>query len=366
MKRQFTIAITAVVTLIVCVFLFKYAKQKIIEMFVAKALPTTVLVTVDSAKQAYWEPQIHTVGSVKAKQSVDIAPEVSGRVTAISFKSGQKVEAGMMLVQLNPDVLSAQLLSAKAKLNFQKKTYKRQLELLKQNAGQQQAVDSAKANMDEVQATVDQIQAQLDQLTIKAPFNGMLGLRYVNIGQYVSPGNVMVNLQSINPMEVDFTVPEVMLNRIAVGLPVTLHSLAYPNEEFKGEIYAVNSQIDVTSRALAVRASVENKDALLVPDMFVEIAVHLKGGKDVVVIPQIAVNYSQIGNYVYLAKDGKAVKQYVTLGERRGDLVSVEKGLSNGQGIVTAGQLKLFDGASIEAQAKSTGDGADKEKKEAA
>ncbi len=345
--RKFIIVAAVLIGVIACVYSFKTFKAVMTQKFIAAAMPVETIVTGEKVSEVFWEPQIPTVGTASAKQSVDIAPEVSGRVTKILFASGQKVKEGELLIQLNPDVLIAQLDSAKAKYDFTAVTYDRQLELYKRNAGQKQSVDSAQADMDEAKANVEKIQAQLDQLAIKAPFAGVLGLRYVNVGQYVSPGTVLVNLQSTNPMEVNFTIPEVLLNNIKTGLKVSVSALAYPGEPFEGEIFAVNSQVEATSRGLAIRASVDNEKGYLLPDMFVEVTVHLEGGKKIIAVPQIAMNYSQVGDFVYLVESGKAVKHYVVSGERRGGSVAIESGLKVGDTIVTTGQLKLHDGSPI-------------------
>lgn len=349
--RKFIIVAVVLIGVIASVYFFKMFKGMMTQKFISAAMPVQTVVTGEKVTEVFWEPQIPTVGTASAKQSVDIAPEVSGRVTEILFTSGQKVKEGELLIQLNPDVLIAELESAKAKAAFMAITYERQLELYKRNAGQKQSVDSALADMDEAKANVDKIQAQLDQLAIKAPFSGVLGLRYVNVGQYVSPGTGLVNLQSTNPMEINFTIPEVLLNMIKTGLKISVTSLAYPDEPFEGEIFAVNSQIEATSRGLAIRANVDNEKGYLLPDMFVEVIVHLEGGKKTISIPQIAMNYSQVGDFVYLVEDGKAVKHYVEPGERRGDHVAVESGLKSGDTIVTTGQLKLHDGSPIKLEA---------------
>ncbi len=347
-NRKYVIVIVAFIVLFSLIFLFKTFKSTMTTKFSSKMMPTATLITAEPVKEIVWEPEIRTIGSVRAERAVDIAPEVSGRVTSIAFSSGEKVEKGALLVQLNPDVLTADLANAMANYRFLTVSYDRQRELYAHNAGQKQALDSSEAEMEKAKAAVEKIQAQLKQLAISAPFSGVLGLRYVDIGQYVSAGTVLVNLQSINPMEVDFTVPEVLLHTVTVGLPVTVSSLAYRDEPVKGKIVAVNSHIEPTSRMLVVRASVDNEKLHLIPDMFVDVVVHLGGGKSVMIVPQMAINYSQVGDYVYVVIDSKAVKKYVHVGERRDNIIVVESGITPKDIVITTGQLKLQEGAAVE------------------
>jgi membrane fusion protein (multidrug efflux system) len=211
------------------VWLFKAFKEHMMEKFSGQSLPAAVQVTVEPAQEILWAPHIETLGSIRSAQSVDLMSEVSGRVTGIFFRSGQTIEKGALLVQLNPDILNAELESARAAYEFLRVNHERQEELYRRNVGQKQMVDSARADRDAAEAKINQIQAELNQLSIKAPFKGVLGLRYVDIGQTVSPGTLLVNLQAVDSMEVDFTVPEKMIASLTVGLPVSVVSSAYPD-----------------------------------------------------------------------------------------------------------------------------------------
>lgn len=356
MKRKLFIVALAFVIVLAIVFGFKAVKTMIIQHFVTRALPTHTQITAAKVVASIWEPQLHSVGSARARQSVDIAPEVGGRVTEILFKSGDVAKKDQLLVQLNSDVLNAQLASAQAKYELTRVTYERQLELLRQRVGQQQAVDQAFADMDQARASIEQTKAQLAQLQLKAPFDGVLGLRYVDVGEYVTAGQKLVNLQLIRPMDVDFAIPENQLGQLSVGQEVTVKTLTYDDQVFSGKIVAFDSQVGTTSRALMVRASFANEKSLLMPNMFLDVTVHLPGGQRMLQVPQSAINYSQIGNFVYVVVNDTASKRYVELGERRADVVAVIKGLQEGDIVVTTGQLKLHDGTPVAIQEAKSND----------
>ena len=353
-NRKYIIIIVSFAALFGCLFLFTSFKSAMISKFMAKAMPLSIQVTAEPVRDMLWSPEIHSVGSAKALQAVDITAEVAGRVTELFFHSGQYVEANTVLIQLNSSVLKADFESARAKYMFSKITYDRQQALYLRDAGQRQSVDSAKSEMDAAQANRDKIKAQLNQLTIKAPFKGVLGLRSVDVGQYVSPGQVLVSLQSTSFMQVEFTVPETLLADLSVGLPVTVSSPAYPNEKIQGKIIALDSKLQATSRALTVRAMIDNEGGRLISGMFLDVTVHLGGGARVIIIPQMALNYSQLGNYVYVIQTGKAIKRYVQAGERREDYIVINSGLTLKDIVITTGQLKLHDGAPVDVKGTST------------
>ena len=345
------IKLVVVVLLLAVVFGGIYGWHRFIgfetQKFFSTYKPAPAYVSVDKAVAENWPVFVESTGSLRAKQGVDITPEVSGKITQIFFHSGQTIKAGDPIVQLNPDLLQAQLADNKAQLELTQSNYQRQKTLYASSVAAQSDLDQAKAQYDEAIASVAQTSAQLSQTLVRAPFDGVLGLRQVNLGQYIQPGNPIVNLQMMDPMEIDFAVPENALANLTASLPIDVHIIAYPSMVFHGEVFALNSTITNTNRTLNVRGSVGNKDNVLKPGMFAVVDVIFPQTIPVISIPQIAVSYSSVGDYVYVVEGDKAKRAYVTLGERKGDRVAVLKGLKGGEQVVYAGQVKLNDGASV-------------------
>lgn len=302
-------------------------------------------VEVTTIKLEPWQQHITATGTLVAIRGVILKPEISGRVTKILFTPGQLVKEGDPLVQLNPDILKAQLDSAKAQLALSQVTHERMQSLYKKNTVAKAEVDKSLANFEMDKAKVADAQAKLDQALIRAPFAGRIGLDYVHLGEYVSPGKDLVSLQSMDPMRVDFTVPEVSIGQIALGQTVIVRTSLYPKESFNGKLYEMDSKINPSTRTLAVRASVANPDQKLLPGAFVSVELYLGPKQDVIMIPQAAIVYAESGNYVYKIENNKAIKTIVRLGTRMGDRIVITQGLKVGDLVVYAGQVKLGDGA---------------------
>ena len=313
--------------------------------------PTPATVTTMVAKSSDWQPQITSVGSLAAVQGVDVATQVAGIVSDLPVKSGGSVKAGDELVQLNIDPDKAQLASLQAAVDLSAKTLQRDTDLLATKTTSQAVVDNDTADLKSKTALVAQAQALIDQKTVKAPFSGDLGILQVNLGQYLSPGTVIVTLQDMSEMNADFLVPQDKMGPLQAGLPVTL-SLNDSDKTFPGKITAIMPKIDTTTRNVTVRATFDNPDKKLVPGMFVKVAVDVGQPQKLLTLPVTSITYNSYGATVFVAaKDDKGVltaKQvFVTTGQTRGDQVAVLKGLEEGQEIVTSGQLKLKSGAAI-------------------
>lgn len=324
----------------------RFVNYKIGQYFKTHQSPP-VEVNVSKAKAAIWHDQIPVTGTTVANQGVNITPEASGTIVKLFFKSGGFVKAGAPILELNPNILKAQLANDEANLALSKVTYERQQSLYQQNAAAASDLDKAKAKYQEDIATVNQTKAQLAQTLVTAPFSGRLGIRQVDLGQYLNPGDTIVNLQSLDPMFVDFTVPENNMAFLKVGQPVRLQNNAFPNKTFQGKIVAMASALSNDTRNLQVRALVNNHQNQLVSGMFMNGDVILPKVNHVILIPQVSITYSQVGDYVFVIKNDKAIKTYITLGERRNDVVAVTKGLTAGDQVVYAGQLKLRNGIAV-------------------
>ncbi|MEJ2360257.1 MAG: efflux RND transporter periplasmic adaptor subunit [Gammaproteobacteria bacterium] len=318
--------------------------------------PQTVSTMV--AKTSSWQPTMEALGTFSASKQADLSPEVSGVVTAIHFDSGQQVHAGESLVELNSEPVQAQVAQLKAQAGLAKANLKRDEAQLKVQAVSQAVVDTDRATLKSLQAQVKAQQALLAQRTIKAPFSGRLGIRRVNLGQYLAPGKAVVTIQRLDPMEVDFNVPQSQINMIKIGGKVKIKTSLAPGKMFEGAVTAIEPQVDTKTRNLTVRARVPNPAGILLPGAFA--TVHIERGEthEYVTLPNAAVAYNPYGATVFVVKKGQASKagakpqltveqRFVTTGPTRGDQVAILKGIKAGETVVTAGQLKLRNGSRI-------------------
>lgn len=307
--------------------------------------PTLVETTV--VKLTDKQQQVSATGTLNAIPGIVVKPEISGRITKIYFKSGDAVAAKAPLIEIYPDVIKAQLAQAQASQQLTKLNYDRASKLIKTHDISEADFDKSRADYKAAQASVNQALALLEQTTIRAPFAGKLGLSQVNLGDYVSAGTDIVNLQSIDPIYVDFSIPEVYLSKVAVGQSLNIRNTAYPNVIFKGKVEALESAINQANRTLMLRASIPNKDGKLLPGAFVEVALQVNVEQKVIEIPQTAIVFSPEGNFLYRVLDNKAVRTMVTLGDRDADSVIIKNGLNVGDVVITSGQLKIQDGSPV-------------------
>jgi len=323
--------------------------------------PQTVTTAVVSALE--WQPQLTSVGSLTAVHGVDISSEVAGQVRKVNFKSGQEVKAGNVLVQLNADSDIAQLASLQAAADLAVITLKRdQAQLIAQGVSQAQ-VDGDAADLKSKNALVAQQQALVAKKTIRAPFAGRLGITTTNPGQYLNPGDKIVTLQTIDPIYVDFYLPQRQVGALSVGQVVNAQSDSYENKTFRGKITAISPKVDTTTRNVQVEATIANPKHQLLPGMFANAMVDVGEKKHYLTLPQTAITYNPYGSTVFVvtpvaAKEGEAAtpqheaglevqQAFVTTGETRGDQVAITSGLHEGQTVVTSGQIKLKNGTSI-------------------
>jgi membrane fusion protein (multidrug efflux system) len=316
--------------------------------------PQTVTAAAVSALE--WQPQLASVGTLTAVHGVDISSEVAGQVRKINFKSGQDVKAGDVLVQLNADSDSAQLDSLQAVADLAAITLKRdQAQLIAQGVSQAQ-VDSDVADLKSKNALVAQQQALVAKKMIRAPFAGRLGITATNPGQYLNPGDKIVTLQAIDPIYVDFFLPQRQVGALSIGQVVNAQSDSYENKIFHGQITAISPKVDPATRNVQVQATLANPKHQLLPGMFANVMVDVGEKKRYLTLPQTAITYNPYGSTVFVVKPsvakegatGQEVQQaFVTTGETRGDQVAITSGLQEGQMVVTSGQIKLKNGTPI-------------------
>jgi membrane fusion protein (multidrug efflux system) len=293
-------------------------------------------------------PQALTaVGSVRSDETIVLRPEIAGRIAEISFREGEQVARGRVLVRLDDSVQQADLQRAKANLVLSKSKFDRAVELRDQGFISSQARDEAENNLKVAQADVEQMQARLDKATIRAPFSGVIGLRQVSIGDYVKEGQDMVNLESLDPLKVDFRVPEISLSLVKEGQTLQITLDAIPDKAFDGRVYAINPLIDANGRSIVIRAHVPNREGKLRPGMFARVRLFTSGVKDTLVVPEESLFPVGDDKYVYKVVDRKAQRQKVDIGQRREGRVEIVNGLTPDDVVVTAGAIKLREGAPV-------------------
>jgi membrane fusion protein (multidrug efflux system) len=359
-------------------------KPQMIGEFMAKMVPPPATVTAEPAKTETWIDRVRAIGTLVAIEGVDVAPQVGGIVTDYFFDSGHDVEKGQKLVKLDTSVEEADLADHKATLQQTNLDFERQSKLVKTSAVSQATLDSTIAKRDSAAAAVQKTEALIAQKTIAAPFAGRLGLRRVERGQYVSPGQALAWLQALDPIWVDFPVPEASVGKFAIGTEIELTADAFAGETFKGEIEAFDAKLGADTRTLTVRARLPNPDHKLLPGMFANVAVLAGGAKQLVTVPRTAVTYGLYGDSVWvvtesapeppaaapapasaepvasaIASDAAPVgsipaentltaeRRFVRVGPTQGDRIAILEGIKQGEQVITSGQLKLQPGAAI-------------------
>jgi membrane fusion protein (multidrug efflux system) len=317
--------------------------------------PQTVSTVVASTKP--WQSQLEAVGSARAEKGADLSTQVSGIVKAIHFQSGAEVEKGALLVELEAADDVAHLQALQATEELARLNYDRDIRLVKTNAISQQTADTDLATLKSDQAQVAQQQALVGYKSVTAPFSGRLGIRQVDLGQYVAPGTPFVTLQQLDPIFIDFYLPQQALAKIKVGQAVTAKVDTYPDQKFSGKILAINPMVSTASRNVQVRAKFANSAEKLQPGMFATVDIDVAAPQHYVTLPKTAIYYNSYGDiaYVVKAKSGEkgGEKQYdaqqvfVKLGETRGDQVAVLSGIQPGDVVVSAGQNKLHNGSPV-------------------
>jgi len=309
--------------------------------------------TVSSApvQEETWQPTLHSVGSLVASEGVFVTNEIEGQVREIQFESGQAVAQGDVLVRLNDSVEQADLLGLIAEGRLAELRYQRLAKLLKDKSVSRSEYDEAEANLQAAQSQMAAKQALIQQKRIRAPFAGLLGIRRVDLGQYLAPGAEIVSLQALDPIYVDYLLPERHFARISRGQEVLVRVQAYPGVVFKGRILAISSRIETRTRNIRVRATLQNRDRRLRPGMFAEVHTQLPERKAVLTLPRIAITYTPYGDSVFVIEDsdqGLVVRRrQVQTGAVQGGRVEILEGLGAGERVVSAGQVKLRNGQRI-------------------
>jgi len=356
MKKRMFFTILGLAIVFGGIFGFKaFVAYKTQQYFAHREEPAQT-VSATEAKTDTWQPAITAVGSLSAVQGVDITAEVAGKVVDVAVDDGATVNKGQVLVRLDDDADRAALRGMKAEARLAEIELQRQQRLRKQNVNSQADVDTAESKLEQARAQVDAQQALLDKKTIEAPFAGRIGIVDVDEGQFVDAGEPIVTLQTLMPINVDFTVPQQDLSRLEVGQGVVANVDAFAGQSFTGRITAISPKVNQATRNVSIRARIGNEGGSLRPGMFVDVAVELPQERNVITLPQTAVTYNPYGDSVFVVHenktdDGKSEltveRKFVKTGETRGDQVEIVSGISVGDRVVTSGQLKLRNGSKI-------------------
>lgn len=355
MKKSILIALLAMLALLAAIGGIK--ALQIGEMMGQKPPVMAETVTSWTVERKEWESVLTAVGSLSAVQGVMVAAELAGKITEIPLEPGSMVHEGDLLVQQDISAETAQLRSAEASLALARVNYTRAKKLLSEQTYSQADYDNARAQLLQAEAQVDNIESAIRKKTIRAPFAGALGIRLVNLGQMLSAGDPIITLQSLDPVFADFALPQQHLGSIRTGLEVRIETDALPGSVLQGTITAINPQVDEATRNVMVQATIENRDMLLRPGMFVNVTVVLPDHHSVLIIPATAVLNAPYGDSVFVIErspqdggsDAATVvrQQFVTLGQRKGDYVAVESGLQDSETLVSTGAFKLRNGQHV-------------------
>jgi membrane fusion protein (multidrug efflux system) len=309
--------------------------------------PPPVVVEASKVSVVKLPQALAAVGSLRSDETVILRPEVAGRVAHIRFREGERVAKGQVLVKLDDSVQQADLDRAKANFTLSKTKHERSIDLRNKGFISSQALDEAVNNLKVAQADAELMQARSAKTAILAPFSGTIGLRQISVGDYVKEGQDMVNLESLDPLKVDFRVPELALSQVKDGQTLQITLDAIPDKAYDGKIVAINPLIDANGRSIVIRAQVPNKDGKLRPGMFARVRLFTSGSKDTIVVPEESLFPVGEDKFVYKVVDGKATRQKIDIGTRREGRVEVMNGLTPDDVVVTAGIIKLREGVPV-------------------
>jgi len=355
MLKKFLIALVGFVIVVLALAGIKYAQIK--EMSKISHVPPATAVTTIEASAVAWHPVLQSIGTLAPVEGVTISADAEGTIVKILVESGTAVKAGDPLVEIDTSVESAQLNASQVRAELAKINIERAKELLENKTLAKSEYDTIEATAKQSLADVAALKAQIDKKLVRAPFDGRIGIRLVNVGQYISKGRALMPLQKLDPIFANFNVPQRQLSSLTIGQKVSVTVDAYRGKVFEGVISAINSEVDSSSRNVSVQATLANAQELLRAGMFAEVEIELPVGEPKVVLPATAIAYAPYGNSIFIVekmKDPAGVEylgvrqQVVKLGDTRGDLVAVEGGVKAGEQVVTAGVFKLRNSAPVQ------------------
>ncbi len=356
-RMLFMLGAVVVVVAILAALKFNSIYQQIQQF---QAPKPAINVETELVRRMDWQSRLPAIGTLKASQGIDLSVEIAGTITDVQFQSGEKVSKGQAIVLLDSEMEQASLTSAEADLNLSRLEFQRARSLLDRQAISRSEYDRLNAESQKAAASVAQLRASLSKKRILAPFSGTIGIRQVDVGDYIAAGTPIATLQDLTTLYVDFFLAEQHVPLLKLGQRVQLQVAAYPGERFEGVISALNPKVETTTRNVQVRAELGNPDGRLLPGMFADLQVLLPTETAQVVVPETAITYTLYGNSVLLVTEGTppegvssdepylvVERRFVTTGERRDGLTVVLDGLEGGEQVITAGQLKLDSGTHV-------------------
>ncbi|UPQ83781.1 efflux RND transporter periplasmic adaptor subunit [Pseudomonas knackmussii] len=376
MLRRMLLMLGAVIVVVLILAAFKFNSiYSQIQQFKAPKPPINVEVAESS--RLPWQSRLPAIGTLTASQGIDLSVEIAGTISAVQFRSGEKVSKGQPIVLLDSEIEQASLTAAQADLHLAKVEFERARSLVDRQAISRSEFDRLNAESQKAAATVAQLKASLAKKRILAPFSGTIGISQVDVGDFVAAGTPIATLQDLSTLFVDFYLAEQQVPLLAIGQPVHLQVAAFPGEQFEGKIVALNPKVEITTRNVQVRAELANPGERLLPGMFADLQVLLPSEEPQVVVPETAITYTLYGNSVLVVKEGQAPtpeddteevteapersepylvveRRFVKTGERRDGRVVILEGLNVGEQVVIAGQLKLDNGAHVAIAEKRT------------
>ena len=352
MKSKIVLSITTALVVVGVLAGIKVLQFKVLAATPWAQPPETISSAV--AHEEKWQDTFSAVGSVSAVQGVTVTPEIAGTISEIAFESGAVVKKGDLLVRFDTSTEEAQLKASNAQLEWTRVTVERTKKLRADSTVSQSEFDQADASWKQAKANADAIQAVIDKKTIRAPFDGKLGIRQINLGEYVDAGKPIVSLQSLSPVYADFSLPQQSLSQIKTGMTVRITLDTYTNKQFEGTLTAINPDLDQSTRSVRLQATLDNPEQLLRPGMFARVEVVLPTEEKVLVVPATSILSAPYGDSVYVIEKGTNApnslvvrQQFVQTGRSRGDFVIVESGLKAGDHVVSSGLFKLRNGAAV-------------------
>ena len=361
MKKTFFWVVVGLCVVISSLVYVKYEQISTLIRSGENFTPPATTTTSFDVQRASWEQTLSSIGSLEATEGLIVTADISGRISNVLFEAGSEVKAGDLLIQQDTSEEQARLRSNQATAALAKSTLERITKLYNQKVASKSELDNSKSTYDSAVANVDNTKAAIEKKSIRAPFAGRLGIRLVNLGQFINTGDSVVSLQAIDKMYVNFSLPQQFNSKVDVGLSIRLESDAVPEKQFLGSINAIDPEIEVATRSVRLQAVIDNPNKELLPGMFATIDVLLPNNKAVLYIPVTAVQYATFGDSVFVieaAKDSEknqvvepeqliVRQQFVKLGESRGDFVAVDKGLNETDKIASTGVFKLTNGGSV-------------------
>lgn len=349
-------------------YFYQLFKSKMIKKYLSQPQPPITVAAMNASLHT-WKSQLSAFGSTRSVQGVEVTAEAPGMIREIYIESGKMVKSGDLLVSLNADPLKAQLKALEVSLDLAQKTYVRDKAQFAVKAVSQQTLDTDLSNLNSLKAQIAEKKANIAQRMIRAPFSGILGISYVDLGQYLNPGDKVATLQTLDPIKVSFYLPQQVISKIAKKQEIVFKTDAFPEEEFHGKITTINPKVDVDTRNIAIEAIIRNEEKKLLPGMFGKVTVDLGEEKSFLTLPKTSISFNSYGEVVYVLqpptkedmkkyeninkKEKKKEKIYaanqrfVSVGDSRGDQISILKGLKAGETVVVAGQHKLKNGSHV-------------------